>query len=108
MCLQGNGSTSSIVLEGERQKVGVGTSHARHRAARQSAFGGAHLLITDTARRITPDFLTLSLLRLVWPGSSLSIGSITLSLRHCCRWLRPDILPWLPCTAPPPPGWSVA
>jgi hypothetical protein len=33
---------------------------------------------------------------LVWPGSSLSFGSITLSLRHCRRWLRPDILPWLP------------
>jgi hypothetical protein len=43
-----------------------------------------------------------------WPGSSLSFGSITLSLRHCCRWLQPDILPWLPCKAPPPPGWSVA
>src|SRR6266403_3799546 len=35
-------------------------------------------------------------------------GSITLSLRHCRRWLRPDILPWLPCKAPPPPGWLVA
>jgi len=34
----------------------------------------------------------------------LSFGSITLSLRHRCRWLRPDILPWLPCKAPPPPG----
>ena len=45
---------------------------------------------------------------LVWPGSSRSFGSITLSLRHCCRWLQPDILPWLPCKAPPPPGWSVA
>src|ERR1700736_6799397 len=44
----------------------------------------------------------------VWPGSSLSFGSITLSLRHCCRWLQPDILPWLPCKAHPPPGWSVA
>src|ERR1700675_812256 len=40
----------------------------------------------------------------VWPGSSLSFGSITLSLRHCCRWLQPDILPWLPRKAPPPPG----
>jgi hypothetical protein len=30
---------------------------------------------------------------------SLSFVSITLSLRHCCRWLRPDILPWLPCKA---------
>ena len=28
-----------------------------------------------------------------WLGSSLSFDSITLSLRHCCRWLRPDILP---------------
>jgi hypothetical protein len=36
------------------------------------------------------------------------IGSITLSLRRCCRWLQPDILPWLPYKAPPPPGWSVA
>src|SRR5260370_41669845 len=45
---------------------------------------------------------------LIWPGSSLSFGSITLSLRHCCRWLQPDILPWLPCKAPPPQGWSVA
>ena len=41
---------------------------------------------------------------LVWPGSSLSFGSITLSLRHRCRWLQPDILPWLPCKVPPPPG----
>jgi len=38
---------------------------------------------------------------------SLSFGSITLSLRHC-RLLRPDILPWLPCKAHPPPAWSVA
>jgi len=35
-------------------------------------------------------------------------SSITLSLRHCCRWLRPDILPWLPCKAHPHPAWSVA
>jgi hypothetical protein len=45
---------------------------------------------------------------LVWPGSSFSFNSITLSLRHCCRWLRPDILPWLPCKAPLPPAWLVA
>jgi hypothetical protein len=45
---------------------------------------------------------------LVWPGSSFSFGSITLSLRHRCRWLRPDILPWLPCKAPLPPAWLVA
>ena len=37
---------------------------------------------------------------LVWPGSSLSFGSITLSLRHCCRWLQPDILPWLRLAGP--------
>jgi hypothetical protein len=36
------------------------------------------------------------------------ISSITLSLRHCYRWLRLDILPWLPCKAHPPPAWSVA
>jgi hypothetical protein len=30
------------------------------------------------------------------------------ALRHCCRSLQPDILPWLPCKVPPPPGWSVA
>ena len=65
MCLQGNGSTSSIVLKGERQKVGVGTSHARHRAARQSAFAGAHLLITDTAPADYPRLLDALLLRLL-------------------------------------------
>ena len=79
MCLQGNGSTSSIVLEGERQKVGVGTSHARHRAAHQSAFGGAHLLITETDRQITADFLTLSLLRLLTRRES---GARRLELPH--------------------------
>jgi hypothetical protein len=45
---------------------------------------------------------------ILWEYFIVSFGSITLSLRHCCRWLRLDILPWLPCKATPPPGWSVA
>jgi hypothetical protein len=53
---------------------------------------------------------TITLARAAASGSfvclrfSLSFVSITLRLRHRCRWLRPDILPWLPCKAPPPPA----
>jgi hypothetical protein len=34
-------------------------------------------------------------------------ASITFSLRRCSQLLRPDILPWLPRKALPPPAWSV-